>query len=315
MAFEFSYDDMVDGYYNQRNNETFFSKDPELICFMIKATKKYEAASKKQKKDESMPKLSKKQGYLGAFVKRHIDQDHIRKLKFIDGRKKPNGQPFYPLGIYIMLDMDKRKRESNVFFVFPTPKENWGHEIITGDHYSFMYDKNDATNPVHLHLTSYVPKGLGVDIGLIDRTDNYFPDGVIMPLNGYKCAVFDHMSYLKDDLLDLCRFYTKVENGGVGGAKRRRSRISSENVSDGISKALEEKLLKREINGVFAVGYKHDRRWHMTVNFEWNEGDETESENSKESDISDGDMMAFIIDHPTFASFQAELTRKLGRDL
>lgn len=319
MTFVFSYDEFVDGYYHQLNNKKYFDATDDVVCFMIKSTKKYETASKKQKKNDSLPKLEKDMGYLGAFVKQHIAKDCVRRLKFIDETKvKPNGILFYPMGIYVMMDLDKRKRSSNVYFVFPTIKKNdVNQSIVSGDHYSFMYDTNDEKH-IHLHFTGYVPYITDINIGFINHGPrNYFPDLVELPIAGFECSVFNDMSIFKDDILELCRFPSIVDGDLEGGAKHRhKNKAQSRNTSGDISRGLEKALLRKEVKNVFAVGYKHEDRWHMTVDFTWVEQEEEDDENSEsetsEDYVDDGrHPMAFVIEHPTFASFQAELTRRL----
>ena len=168
---------------------------------------------------------------------------------------------------------------------------------------------------------------MDVSKGKIGRNDNYFPDGVELPLFGYSCNVFSGMSVLKKDILDLCRFHKRMN--ATGGAKRRRSSVASGTTSIlDISKALERVLLRREVTSVMAVCIEHEGRWHVTTHFEWVEKEESGSEDvddesgSEVSMVSDvnyvnyvdehRDPVAFVIERPTFATFQAELTRRLS---
>ena len=317
MSFLFTYDDMVHGYYEARNNETYFDNKPDVICFMIEQTKKYETASKKQRRNETK-NLLKKQGYLGAFVKQNVDKDHIRKLKFMDeSATSPDGTILYPMGIYLMIDLENKKRKSNLYFVFPTVKRANAQEIVAGDHYSFMYDKGDVAKPIHLHYTRYIPFPTDVTIGdCLHGPSNYFADNVHLPIEGYDCDRFLQMGFFRNDILDLCRLHKRVETVG-GGTKRKISSLSSSrNVSTDISKGLEQVLLRREITRVMAIGIKHHERWHMTVTFEWIEEDsESESSESQMSEdyADDGrHSMLFIMDNATYASFQKELTTRLN---
>lgn len=313
MSFEFVYDEMLQGYHEQRDNTNYFDNDDKIICFMINSTKKYESASRKQKRNMEKPKLLKNQGYLGAFVKQNIDRDNIRKINFIDEKHVfPSGRLLYPLGLYSILN----QKLKSLFIVFPTPTtDHMTKQLITGNHFSFMYNRND-NNQVHLHQTRYIPKETDITIGEISRYQYHFPDNIQLPLTTYKCDVFNDANIYKTDILDLCRFH-KIADFSGGSGKRTVS--TSQNLKKEISKKMEQALLLREIKGVTAIGYKHENKWHMTVGFEWVEQEEEESstdsdvESTMSEDYSDAYKkdIAFILDNPSYISFQSELTRRL----
>lgn len=314
MSFTFVYHEMFDGYYQERNNEGYFENSEDVICFMIHSTKKYESASKKQKKNILSQKLSKGQGYLGAFIKDNIDKDHIRKIKFIDDQQVfPSGRLMYPMGLYLILN----PKFNSMFIVYPTPKINdMNEEIICSDHYSFMYNQNDKNNQVHLHITEYQPSKIHNEIGMISHLPYHFSDNIQLPLEGYNCHVFKKMKILKHDILDLCRFHIIHKLNGGGKTKHRKSR---EKAKQEISKILERVLLEKEIKSVKAIGCKYNDKWHMTVQFEWDEKEDIDDEiNDDDSiiteDYSDANKkdMAIILNKPTFASFQSELIKRLS---
>lgn len=310
MSFTYVYNDMLLGYHNEKNNQKYFDNDDNIICFFISSTKKYETASKKHKKH--MSNLEKKQGYLGAFVKQNIERDNIRKLKFIDDNQIfPNGRIKYPLGLYYIFNSKLKQ----LFIVFPTPKRNANNQdIISGDHYSFVYNKND-TKQVHLHRTEYIPQYDNINQGSINHVHYHFSDNITLPSKGYDCSVFDNAILDKNDILDLCRFHmTKELNGGA-----RKKTKSSYRTND-ISKSLERALLTMKIKEVKAIGYKQDNKWHVTVEFTWVEEEDkniddtdTDVESTDSEDYSETYKhdIAFIIDNPRFSTFQKELTKRL----
>lgn len=323
MSFVFSYREMLDGYANNLNNKTFFGDDQNLVCYTISKTEKFESACEKQRQYESNKKLLKGQGYLGAYVKHYVDPQNIRKLKFVDDDSR------HPNGLFVIMDT----KTNNMYFVFPTlQRDNKSQEIITGDHYSFMYDKDDA-NGIHIDYNHYLPFEFDVNKGSARQIRLSISDNMLLPVSGYnddalhemdvedsfdvefdkyfgQMSLRDFVMGFNKDILDLCRFHHDKNHQITHDTRHEKSgktRYARHTCGD-ISKTLEQILLKREITYVFAIGYKHDQKWHMTVNFKWMD-DEHEEKNLLNIHYS----VAFILNNPKFASFQSELTRILAR--
>ena len=213
--FSFSFLEMVDWYNESKDNTEYFENDFQCIAIFIKRAQKYESLSdrqiKKLKSDQqALLKDKKKKGYLGMFVKQNINQDNIRRVKFIEK------DPYIQHGLYYV-----KQDDHNLFFVYPTLKMLKPNVFaMFADHLSFPFVSK--LNEIHLHVTSYLPIPVSENVGdIIHAPRNVFKNGLKLPLIGYDTNAFDQMNDMKDNVLDICRAYKTFERA-LGGSGRGR---------------------------------------------------------------------------------------------
>lgn len=232
--FAYSFNDMYEWYVDNIDNKNLFDENKDLAVYEIKATKKYEALSDRQKP------LNKNQGYIGLFIKQNISD--IVKFKSIGNE--------YPNGLYCVID------DSNIYAVFPELKN--GHMLA--DHLTFMSD--------NVHLTTYTPEILDPNRGIALHIPKCkLPEGTQLPLTGYECALLNKMGRFKNMILDIIRAYVSK---GVGGTKSlgvsKAAKRSSQRVKiPSISGTLEVLLIKNNVKSVKIFCCRKDNSWDVLV--------------------------------------------------
>jgi hypothetical protein len=277
---------MVDWYDANLDNTDLFEDDQNVICFLIVNGTKYEKMSDKQKRRKNLPPTTKNQGNKTHFFKVCINQDNIRKIVFTQNAA------YFPNGLYYV-----KQDDDNIFFVFPTEKTTPnGQSIIACDHLSFPMLKNKTMN---VHLTSYVPNALNIEIGDISHQPNEkIVNGVELPEAGFNTPIFDAFGPIKNNMIELVQKYNVDQRGCAGrsGSKRLQQRVRGR-----IGIKLENLLSKYKITRVEALGFysEADGQYHMTVNL---------ARLSKSKLSHD---FAFRMGRPSFADFQTRLVAAL----
>jgi hypothetical protein len=291
MSFPFSFVEMVEWLENEKDNPEYFENDQQMVAFVIVPSKKYEQLSQKQVKKRGLkPLQDKRQGYLGAFVKRHIPIHDIRRIRFEHANSNS-----YPLGMYYM-----KENEENVYFVYPTLKSSsrTNQSMIFANHFSFSYDK--ITKQVSLHNTEYISTSADITIGQISHYPScLFKDSTSLPMAGYETKVFEDMLVYKDEILDLCRSH-KVLSGGGKVLPVRKGKLKRYAKEQDIPVQLEQTLIAQRIKKIVAIGYKVDDMWHVICN--------TYRTEHKEDDME----VSLKIKHPTMTAFLRGLQNALN---
>jgi hypothetical protein len=268
-TFIFNFKIMVDWYDENLDNTDLFEDDQNVICFLIVNGTKYEKMSDKQKRRKVC-----------------INQDNIRKIVFTQNAA------YFPNGLYYV-----KQDDDNIFFVFPTEKTTPnGQSIIACDHLSFPMLKNKTMN---VHLTSYVPNALNIEIGDISHQPNEkIVNGVELPKAGFNTQIFDAFGPIKNNMIELVQKYNVDQRGG---ARRSGPRRLQQRVRGRIGSKLENLLSKYKITRVEALGFysEADGQYHMTVNL---------ARLSKSKLSHD---FAFRMGRPSFADFQTRLVAAL----
>ena len=294
--FSFSFLEMVDWYNESKDNIEYFENDSQCIAIFIQRAQKYESLSdrqiKKLKSDQqALLKDKKRKGYLGMFVKQNINQDNIRRVKFIEK------DPYIQHGLYYV-----KQDDHNLFFVYPTLKMLKPNVFaLFADHLSFPFVSK--LNEIHLHVTSYLPIPVSENVGdIIHAPRNVFKNGLKLPLIGYDTNAFDQMNDMKDNVLDICRAYKTFEraHGGSGRGRvtkyKRHIMRQSNNRETKVYAALENLLINLRIKRVNAFGLKNDQgKWKMTVDLVRHEESQLEFD------------FTFELENPNDASFQRQL--------
>jgi hypothetical protein len=195
---------MVDWYDENLDNTDLFEDDQNVICFLIVNGTKYEKMSDKQKRRKNLPPTTKNQGNKTHFFKAYINQDNIHKIVFTQNAA------YFPNGLYYV-----KQDDDSIFFVFPTEKTTPnGQSIIACDHLSFPMLKNKTMN---VHLTSYVPNALNIEIGDISHQPNEkIVNGVELPKAGFNTLIFDAFGPIKHNMIELVQKYNVDQRGARG---------------------------------------------------------------------------------------------------
>lgn len=244
--FAYNYDHMLQWYRDNLDNTNYFEDSRDVVAFVIEENPLKEVKKFKAKK----PKKGPAQRYTINRVK-----DTIRKMKMNDANTE-----LYPLGLYSIL-------VGNALYVtFPNMKQDVKkRQHIFGDHFSFCKDTNVKEKRINLHVTLYKPDSFNVSVGYYDRQENYFMDGIELPLAGYGFDGFQKIEPFDTTALDLARVYkTDGKSSVLKGGTRRGKTMHCKDMKE-VSTDLQQILVEQKVQKVFAVAYKADNGWDFSV--------------------------------------------------